>query len=157
MNSFTLRNRLIAGASDAVLVFLAKAKSGSLYTVDAALALKRPVLVTPFDAWSAAALGGNRLLRDGKAVPHIEVSDLLAAVGLKGARETKATEIPFDRTQLSPHGLAIFDELAKGPTSFEGLRQSLPALSAGQLTAALVELEVLGAVLHKGARRYEKR
>lgn len=157
MNSFTLRNRLIAGASDAVLIFLAKPTSGSLYTADAAFALKRRVLVTPFDGWVEAALGGNRLLRKGRAMPHLDLSDLLEGVGLEGACEAQPTTVPFDREQLSPHGRLIFDQVLNGPTDFEGLRMALPALSAGQLSAALVELEVVGAVVHKGARRYEKR
>ncbi|MFT3707933.1 MAG: DNA-processing protein DprA [Archangium sp.] len=157
MNSFKLRNRLIAGASDAVLVFLAKVTSGSLYTADAAFALGRTVLVTPFDGWSEAALGGNQLLRNGKAQPHLDLSDLIAGVGLEGARESKPTSVPFNRELLSPHGRLIFDQVMNGPIDFEGLCAVLPALSAAQLSAALVELEVVGAVLHKGARRYEKR
>jgi DNA processing protein len=155
-SSFKLRNRLIAGASDAVLVFRAGLPSGALYTAEAALVQKKPLLATPGDPWNAAAVGTNQLLREGKAVPHLDVGDLLNAVGVSSSC-VQMQEFEIDLSLLSEKGAAVLHVLGRGASDFEGMLASLPSFSSGQLSAALVELEVVGAVVQKGGRRYEKR
>ncbi|MDP1828584.1 MAG: DNA-processing protein DprA [Archangium sp.] len=156
-NSFTLRNRLISGASDAVLVFRAPVGSGALHTARAALAQGRPVLATPGDPWSRVAMGSNALLQRGEARPHLDLSDLLRAVGLDGAVSHPEPLFEVDLSQLSPLASEVLALLGLGPADFEGLQEELPAVGSGELSSALVELEVFGAVVHKGGRRYEKR
>lgn len=156
LNSFTLRNRLISGASDAVLVFRAPEISGALHTARAALEQGRPLLATPGDPWNERAVGTNRLLREGLARPHLDVGDLLQAVGLTGSL-SPSQPVAVDLSALSPLAAEVLSELARGSSDFEGLQAALPGPTSGQLSAALVELEVFGAVLHKGGRRYEKR
>lgn len=155
-SSFTLRNRLISGASDAVLVFRSKLKSGAHYTAQAALDQGRALLATPGEPWNIYAQGPNELIRSGRALPHLDLNDLLKAVGLTGTISPQAP-VEFDRTSLSPGAAAVLDVLETGSSDFEALMVTLSAMSSGQLAAALVELEVLGAVLHKGGKRYEKR
>lgn len=155
-NSFTHRNRLISGASDAVLVFRAPLKSGALHTAKAAVLQGRPVVVTPGDQWDPRCEGSNALLRDGVAQVHVDLGDLLKAVGLDGSISPQ-TPIALDLSQLSPRAAEVLALLGQGSSDFEGLQGSLPAASSGELSSALVELEVFGAVVHKGGRRYEKR
>jgi DNA processing protein len=157
MNSFKLRNRLISGASDAVLVFQAKIGSGSLFTANAAFAQGRRVLVTPGEPWNDAWKGGNQLLAERRASLHLSFHDLWAAVGLEGSLSTSHETAAIDPERFSAHARAVFSALDRGSIHFEGLCEALPSLSPGQLSAALVELEVFGAVIHKGGRRYEKR
>lgn len=154
--TFVLRNRLISGASDAVLVFRAREGSGALHTAQAAQDQGRPLLVTPCEPWNASARGSNELLREGKARPHLDVQDLLRAVGLAG---TLSPVLPalIDLSELSPTAQGVLEALSKGSADFDTLLLSLSGLSSGQLSSALVELEVFGAVVHKGGRRYEKR
>jgi len=157
LNSFTQRNRLISGSSDAVLVFRAPKGSGSLYTARAALDQRRPLLATPGDPWNEAAEGSNELLRQGVARPHLDVKDLLDAVGLAGSISPPEPSA-LDLSELGLLARQVLSELSKGPADFEALQSALPsAIGSGQLSAALVELEVFGAVVHKGGRRYEKR
>lgn len=156
LNSFTLRNRLISGASDAVLVFRAPPGSGALHTARAARAQGRPVLATPGDPWSRVAMGSNELLRAG-ARPHLGLSDLLEAVGLGGSMSPPEPVPEVDLSQLGPLATDVLGVLALGPSDFEGLQEAMPAVDSGELSSALVELEVFGAVVHKGGRRYEKR
>lgn len=61
---FPLRNRLIAGLSDAVLVIEASEKSGSLITADHALKLGKEVFVIPMNPRRSTE-GSNRLIKDG--------------------------------------------------------------------------------------------
>ncbi len=154
--SFITRNRLISGASDAVLVFRAPLGSGALHTAEFAIKQGRPLLVTPGDPWSRIAKGSNDFIRSGLANIHLDVEDLLKAVGLVG--EVSKTEyVELDLSGLGDLAKRVLTQLEDGATDFEGLLDAFPALSSGELSAALVELEVFGAVLHKGGRRYEKR
>lgn len=156
MNSFTHRNRLISGASDAVLVFRAPLESGALHTARAAVLQGRPLVVTPGDQWDPRCAGSNALLRDGVAQVHLDLADLLKAVGLDGSMSPERP-IVLDPSLLSPASVEVLAALGQGSSDFEGLQGSLPSISSGELSAALVELEVFGAVVHKGGRRYEKR
>ena len=65
---FPIRNRIIAGLGDRLLVVEAGVRSGSLHTVDHALTLGRTVFSVPSDAGRATGRGSNQLIRDGAAV-----------------------------------------------------------------------------------------
>lgn len=154
-SSFTLRNRLISAASDAVLVFRAGEGSGALHTARAALAQGRPLLATPADPWNEAAISSNALLQEG-ARAQLSVDDILDAVGATSLSPPPAAKA-FDPTAVSPAAARVFELLRRGPTDFDDLAAALPELGPGRVSAALVELEVHGAVQHVGTRCYEKR
>ncbi len=157
LNSFKLRNRLISGSADATLIFRAPLSSGAMHTAKAAQNQGRPLLATPGDPWNTRAAGCNLLIHEGAARPHLSLRDLLDAVGLKGTTTPKGPPPDFDPSTLSEGARQVYTLLGQGSSDFESLLLELPALTSGQLTSALVELEVCGAVLQKGARRYEKR
>jgi DNA processing protein len=155
-SSFQRRNRLISGVSDAVLVVRAAVGSGSLHTARFAKEQGRPVLVTPAEPWNQAAAGSNALLREAHVQPHLGVNDLIRACGLSDSISSEKAP-PFDASGLEGPLREVFDLLGRGAANFEGLLSELAHLNSGQISAALTRLEVLGAVIHKGSRRYEKR
>lgn len=155
-SSFRRRNRLISGASDAVLVIRAALESGSLHTAQSAKDQGRPLLVTPAEPWNEAAAGSNALLREDHVRPHLDVNDLIRACGLSDSLSSEKP-VPFDASSLEGPAREVFDLLGRGAADFEGLLAELGHLNSGQVSAALTRLEVLGAVIHKGSRRYEKR
>lgn len=62
---FPVRNRIMSGLCDGVVVVEAAARSGSLITAKQALEQGRDVFAVPGNAGSEACAGSNRLLREG--------------------------------------------------------------------------------------------
>lgn len=93
---FPLRNRVIAGLAEVVVVVESRERGGSLIT--AALAAERgiPVMAVPGSATSRAALGVNALLRDGSA-PALDIQDVLVALEIDHRRVA-----PDARTDARP-------------------------------------------------------
>ncbi|RKH11551.1 DNA-processing protein DprA [Corallococcus sp. CA053C] len=153
--TFPRRNRLIAGASDAVLVMRAGLESGSLYTADAARAQGRPVFALPGDVWQPAAAGCNALLADGRARACTSAEAICAVVGVHPGRAVPAGREGGWWEALSVEARGAYGLLDRVPRSFDEVLAGSP-LSPAALTSALVELELSGLVVQHPGKRYEK-
>ncbi len=72
--TFPLRNRIIVGISQEVIIIEAAEKSGSLITADLAIQMKKPLWAVPGPITSVMSKGTNRLIAEGKARPWIDMS-----------------------------------------------------------------------------------
>lgn len=152
--TFPRRNRLISGASDAVLVLRAGAESGSLHTARAGRAQGRPVLALPGDVQNEGAAGCNVLLRDGHARACLSVEDVWRAVGAWPDRAVPPGTGPVV-TELSVEARGAYQVLDRIPRTFDEVLEG-SRLSPAALTSALVELELSGLVVQHPGRLYEK-
>jgi DNA processing protein len=152
--TFPRRNRLISGASDAVLVVRAAEKSGSVYTVEAAEKQGRPVLAMPGDPHKATAAGVNSLLHTGRARLCLGIADVLKAVGMDPATAGPSTE-PTVELSLSKPARVVLGTLGRTPQAFEEVMGAC-RLASGAVTSALCELELLGLVTQLPGKVYEK-
>lgn len=80
---FPVRNRIISGLSDAILVIEAKEKSGTLITVDSALEQGKDVYALPGRVCDALSIGANNLIRQGAGMltsPEDFLNDFLVSI-----------------------------------------------------------------------------
>jgi DNA processing protein len=131
---FPARNRIIAGLCPVTVVVEARERSGALITADFALEEGREVLVVPGEITSALAAGTNALLRLG-AAPLTRVDDVLELFGLLAPEP--------QRPKVAPEARRVLEELGRGPAAIDELVRAC-GLSAGEVAAALAELEVAG-------------
>jgi DNA processing protein len=91
---FPMRNRIISGLADIVLVIEAKEKSGTLITVDMALEQGREVYALPGRATDALSYGCNKLIKQGAGIalsPKDLLSEILFSCGKTSNHHVKTT------------------------------------------------------------------
>jgi DNA processing protein len=137
--NFPLRNRLISGFSDAVVVVEAGDRSGTMITVEAALAQGRDVLAVPGYILRPGTRGSNRLLREGAGVVTC-CDDVLEALGLEPSPEPGAR-----RQERDGAAGRVTMALCSRPMHFDELVRAL-GVPPGALHALLLELEMKGIV-----------
>jgi len=143
---FPARNRIISGFSLGVLVPEADARSGSLITALLALDQNRTVLAVPGNITSERSAGPNNLIRAG-AVPVHRTADVWTGLGLQlpVANPPAGTVQPSQSSSQD----AILDQLARSAATTNQIARQT-GLSAAQVSARLIGLEVLGQVLSLG-------
>ncbi|MHB2017545.1 MAG: DNA-processing protein DprA [Candidatus Xenobia bacterium] len=144
---FPFRNRIIAALSRAVVVVEGTMRSGSLHTVDYALALGREVFAVPGSVFAEGAQLPHRLLTMG-ATPALGPGELMQRLGM----------LPTRRAEAGPEALPdpegpLLAALAKGSKTADQLaeecRLAVPALLAG-----LLSLEIRGLARRLPGSRY---
>lgn len=140
---FPMRNRLIAGLADAVLVIEAKEKSGSLITADLALEQGKTVFALPGRVGDLLSVGCNRLIYQG-AVPAWKPEILLEEMNWA------AKKVDFGLIQEEKKGLGLAREddlvyscLDLNPKTVTQL-QDETGLSSGRLMTSLMHLQLAG-------------
>ena len=157
---FPLRNRIISGLCQGVIVSEARARSGSLITVRHALEQGREVFVLPGAIEGPFAVGSNRLLRDG-ARAILSVDDLLEDLGLSATGssdpciQTAGAEAMEPRSRDALVG-EILRALADEPLSLDALTERVAADPA-RLAERLIDLELEGRVGIERDGRFHRR
>jgi DNA protecting protein DprA len=151
--TFPRRNRLISGASDAVLVLRASERSGAMHTVAAARVQGRPILACPGELWAEAAKGCNLLVARGLATLCLGAREALRAVGIDGMPAVDVAPGPMPG--MSEAAARIYPLLGREPIPVEELEDG-SGLDPGGAVSALCELELLGLAIQGPGRRYQR-
>jgi DNA processing protein len=134
---FPIRNRVVAGMSDAVVVVEASVKSGALLSADFAFEFGRDVFSMPGYSKSEVSKGTNKLIKQGAYLIE-NANDILEALGIDNhINENKQLLKVNERDFLSKLG---WESLSIDQIMNETM------LSIAQISAMLVKLELIGFV-----------
>lgn len=150
---FPRRNRIVSGLSLGVLVVEAALKSGSLITANEAANQGKIVFAIPGHIYSEYHQGCHQLIREGATlVDHPEqiIEDL--ALPTQWQVQQQIPEEPVTITPSLPtHLIALYQSLDWVGQDLDELAQRHP-IPIAELTAQLMELELLGFCIQQGGR-----
>lgn len=149
---FPARNRLISGLADITMIMEAGQFSGTLHTASYAASQGKDLFVLPHGIYSANAIGGLYLIRDGAEViiDKETIDDRIAECLVQRLGQTdvpgniedlrKIAEEEPDRLGEAEWKAVIMDRLTAGPKSFDEL-SGLWVIDFSKLSVLLQELE----------------
>lgn len=147
---FPMRNRIIAGLCDYLVVVEAGVKSGSLITANLALDLGKHISAVPGSIFSSSSRGSNLLIGEG-AFPLISIDDYLATLNMSGnfEKETMA------QGELEGVQLTVFEYIREGqPIKLNAILGSIREVGTDEITSAVTELELRGFIMDMGVNEY---
>lgn len=150
---FPMRNRIIAGLCDALLVVETASAGGSMISAEFAGQYAREAFAVPGRTTDAKSAGCNLLLKTERAKLAETATDLASALGWAepGADRPLQTQLPLD---LSPAETAVVGIVRERPEIAIDELVAAAGLPSGELAAAVLGLEFKGVVRTLPGKRY---
>jgi len=137
--TFPLRNRIVAGLSNGVLITEAGIKSGTLHTKEYALEYGKDIFAIPGNIGSSQSDLPNSLIRSGQAECALSPEDIISFYGMKKqAREKKMVTLNFEEQ-------IIVDLLKNSERDFDYLAEN-SKIPVNILNSCLTTLEIRGLI-----------
>ncbi len=151
--NFPMRNRIISGMADVILVVEAKERSGSLITAEIGLEQGKEIFAVPGRITDHLSRGCNNLIQQGA---HLALSpnDILEYLGVKYDKELIIHEKNING--LAKMEKIVYDSLDFKPRHLDKII-SESGLSLAECMGVLMELELGGYVFRSGNHYYGKR
>lgn len=148
--SFPMRNRLISGISEGLLVVEAGEKSGTMITANAAMEQGKSIFVIPGRITDRMSRGTNRLIKENAAQPVFSPGDILDFYNIKRRPlDSSADQIRFSNETEK----MVYNKLAEGELGIDELCQTT-GIPYQNLNLALTELEISGLIKQLPGRVY---
>ncbi|MCR5623799.1 MAG: DNA-processing protein DprA [Lachnospiraceae bacterium] len=149
--NFPIRNRIISGLSDGVLVVQAGEKSGSIITAGMALDQGKDLYVVPGSIMNPLYKGSNYLIKTG-SIPVTGVSDILD--GLNIIRDENVGDLKLKNSDNLPetHKM-VYECLSLNPVHVSQIVGNT-GLDYAMVMKALIYLELKGFVKDLGNKYY---
>ncbi len=172
---FPMRNRIISGISDAVIVVEAREKSGSLITADQALDQGRDVYAVPGRSIDALSMGSNTLIAGGAGIV-LNVEDLCRQVLENGDRQGRKCrqknchmtgpdekirknkrdkENIVNKRVLAPDEERVYSFFDLSPVGTEELADAA-GITTAKLRCICTRLELQGLIVRIGPDQYRR-
>ncbi len=150
---FPMRNRLISGLADVIIVVEARERSGSLITAELALEQGREVMAVPGMVTSQTSRGCNQLIRQGAGIVT-SPDDILEYFQIK---QEKMLRLPKkNENALAKKEKIVYSCLDLQPKFFDQVVEE-SGLPLGECMTILLELELKGYVMQPTGHYYVKK
>ncbi len=152
--NFPMRNRIIAGMCDAIVVVETAKKGGSMITANIAFSYDRSVFAFPGRPGDKLSLGCNYLIRSNKAALVESAQDVAQMMGWDDATPATLGRQPKLFEALEPEEERLLYLLKSEPeTPIDRLIRA-SGLAAGEAAALLLTLEFKGLIRSLPGKRY---
>lgn len=151
--NFPMRNRIISGLSDVILVIEAREKSGSLITANLGLEQGKEIFALPGRVTDPLSAGCNRLISEGAGV-ILSPDSILEYFEIQNGKILRVHE--KNENGLAKKEKMVYSCLDLQPKNLEEI-VSLSGLSVSECMSALIELELNGLILQTSHQYYGKK
>lgn len=146
-HNFPLRNRIVAGISDATIIVESTTKGGSMITAKLADAYNRDVFAVPGRTTDKVSTGTNHLIKYNKALLLTDAEELLDVMGWQEKKEkTKTTKQRELFIELSPEEKKVYDLINAAEALHIDELHFNSGMSSSAVAAAILNLELQGIV-----------
>lgn len=154
-HNFPLRNRIVAGLSDATVVVETNIKGGSMITAKLADAYNRDVFALPGRINDKTSSGCNHLIKYNKAILLTDADELLDVLGWKEKKKEKLKHQKELFIELSAEEKIIIQLLQQKETVAIDEINFKSGLSSSAVAAAILNLELQGVVGSMPGKMYK--
>jgi DNA processing protein len=155
-HNFPMRNRIVAGLCDAILVTESGMKGGSMITAELANGYNRDVFAFPGRSGDQKSAGCNHLIRNNKAALVTEAGEFLEAMGWTEEKMTKPKRSQRELfIELSSDEQVIVDILKTAEAVHIDEIRDKSGLSTGSVAAALLSLEFKAVISSRPGKTYQ--
>lgn len=148
--NFPMRNRIIVGISQGVVVIESRSKGGSLITAELALEEGREVFAIPGEISSPASEGCNNLIKNSSAKLITNVDDILDEFGWNKIKINSR-----DKLNLTDYEKKIYNVLEREKNLDEIIEET--SMKAGEILSILMDLEVKKVVVSVAGGKYRRK
>lgn len=154
-HNFPLRNRIVAGLSDATIVVETNIKGGSMITAKLADAYNRDVFAVPGRTNDKASSGCNHLIKYNKAILLTDAEELLDVLGWKEKKKEKVKQQKELFIELSAEEKQIIQLLQEKETVHIDEINLKSGLSSSAAAAAILNLELQNVIASLPGKMYK--
>lgn len=150
--NFPLRNRIISGLSDIVIIVEASKKSGALITADYAIEQGKDVFCVPGRLGDKLSQGTNKYIKEGAYI-ITEINDILDRLGV--IKDKKLPKDTFDENKLDYFEKIVFNSLSYEAKHIDEIINDTK-LPFEKLTNVLMSLQLIGLCQSSSVNYYKK-
>ena len=141
-HNFPLRNRIVAGLSDATVVVETLIEGGSMITAKLADAYNRDVFAVPGRTIDKKSSGTNHLIQNNKAILLNNAAELLQVMGWDDKAKVKSQKQKELFIELTDEERKVMEILKEKETTGIDELNIRSGLSSSTVAAALLQLEM---------------
>ncbi len=154
-HNFPIRNRVVAGISDATIVVETSIKGGSMITAEMANSYNRDVFAVPGKTTDIKSAGCNYLVKTNKAILLTDSKQLIETLGWE-EKKKKPRKLQRDLfISLSDDEKTVTEILKEKETVPVDELHHLSKLSTSALAAAILNLEFQGVIASLPGKSYK--